>query len=298
MMARAGLALMWLVRWLPGSLLAAVGNLFGSLLYFAASERRHVCLTNLTRCLPHLDEAQRRALAKGHFRSLGRSLLERGTLWWSARETIIGRVQLVGLEHLQEARARGPVILFAPHFVGLDAGWTRLSFEVDMASVYANQKSAMMNAALHGGRMRFGKQRLFSRQEGIRPALAALKAGVPFYYLPDMDYGPRDALFVPFFGVPAATITGLSRLARLTGARVVPCVARMLSGGCYELRCYPAWDNYPSQHRDDGNDGADIEADTRRMNAFIEERVREMPEQYLWTHKRFKTRPPGEKRWY
>jgi KDO2-lipid IV(A) lauroyltransferase len=146
-----------------------------------------------------------------------------------------------------------------------------------------------MSAALYRGRMRFGAQRLFSRQEGIRVALAELKKGRPFYYLPDMDYGPRDALFVPFFGVPAATITGLARLARLAGAAVVPCVTRRLPGGRYGVRCEPAWDNYPS---------GDLEADTRRMNAWIEERVRDLPEQYLWTHKRFKTRPRGEERWY
>ena len=105
-----------------------------------------------------------------------------------------------------------------------------------------------------------------------------------------MDFGPRDAIFVPFFGVPAATITGLSRLARVAGASVVPCITRMLPGGAgYELRCYPAWDNYPSD---------DVAADTRRMNAYIEERVLEMPEQYLWAHKRFKTRPAGEMKWY
>ena len=147
-----------------------------------------------------------------------------------------------------------------------------------------------MNRVLLAGRTRFGSQRLFSRQEGVRPALAALKEGLPFYYLPDQDYGPRDAIFVPFFGVPAATITGLSRLAMLAGAAVVPCVTRMLPDGeGYELACYPAWEDFPTE---------DAAADTRRMNAFIEERVREMPEQYLWTHKRFKTRPAGEARWY
>jgi len=147
-----------------------------------------------------------------------------------------------------------------------------------------------LNRRLLKGRTRFGNQRLFSRQEGVRPALAALKEGLPFYYLPDQDYGPRDAVFVPFFGVSAATITGLSRLAKLADAQVVPCVTRMLPGGTgYELTCYPAWENFPTD---------DVLADTRRMNAFVEERVREMPEQYFWVHKRFKTRPAGEAKWY
>ena len=134
--------------------------------------------------------------------------------------------------------------------------------------------------------MRFGRVTLLSRQQGVRPALRAMQAGRPFYYLPDMDYGQRDTIFVPFFGIATATITGVSRLARLAGARVLPCVTRMLPGGeGYVVRFLPAWENYP---------GASIEADTRRMNDFVEEQVRQMPEQYLWVHKRFKTRPPGE----
>ncbi len=293
-MAWFGLALMWLLRLLPGALLAAIGSAFGMLLYALARERRTVCHINLERCFPDMSAAEREAIARGHFACFARALLDRGVLWWSSRDTVMNRITVVGMQHLRAAQAEGPVILFAPHFVGLDAGWTRLTCELDLASVYANQKSRVMSDALYDGRMRFGSQQLFSRQDGIRPALAALKTGVPFYYLPDMDYGPRDALFVPFFGVPAATITGLARLARLAGrgemaARVVPCVTRMLPGGRYELRCHPAWDNYPGQY---------IEADTRRMNDFIEQRVLEMPEQYLWTHKRFKTRPAGEAKWY
>ena len=290
MLARLALSVMWLLRLLPLPLLAALGSAFGMTLYLFAHERRQVCRINLARCLPQLSEPERLALARRHFRAVGRSLLERGILWWSSRRRIERLVQVRDIEHLTLARGDGPVILLAPHFVGLDVGFARLTCGFDLASVYANQKSAVMNRTLLDGRMRFGDQRLFSRQDGIRPALAALKEGRPLYYLPDMDFGSRDAVFVDFFGVPAATITGLARLARLSGARVVPCVTMMLPGGAgYQLRCHPAWDNFP---------GDDIEADTRRMNAFIEDCVREMPEQYFWTHKRFKTRPAGEAKWY
>ncbi len=289
MLARLALGLMWLLRLLPQAVLAALGNAFGMLLYALAHERRRVCRINLERCLPQMAAPLRRSLARRHFRAIGRSLLERGILWWSARRRIERLVQVRDFEHLASAHAAGPVILLVPHFVGLDAGFSRLSCVQDLAWVYSRQKSAVMNNALLAGRMRFGYQRSFSRQEGIRPALAALIGGLPLYYLPDMDFGGRDAVFVDFFGVPAATITGLARLARLAKARVVPCVTRMLAGGGYELRFYPAWDNFP---------GTDVRADARRMNAFIEERVREMPEQYFWTHKRFKTRPQGEPRWY
>jgi len=287
--ARLSLAAMWLLRLLPLALLAPAGEAFGLLLYAGARARRRVCVANLAHCFPDMPKAQRTALARGHFRMLARSILERGILWWSRRARIEKLIRICGREHLERERGR-PLILLAPHFVGLDAAWSRLSCEYDMATIYSNQKSALFNRVMRKGRLRFGKQLAFSRQDGVRSAALALRDGLPLYYLPDMDYGPRDAVFVPFFGVPAATITALPRLAKLAGARVLPCVVNMLPGGKgYELHCYPAWDNYPS---------TDVVADTRRMNAFIEDRVREMPEQYYWTHKRFKTRPQGEATWY
>ena len=293
MLARAGIALLWLLHFLPLGLLSRAGEAFGLMLYLLGTERRRVCRLNLERCFPECPPAEVECRVRGHFRALGRSLVEHGLLWWSTRERIIKLVRVEGREHLDAHRGK-PVILLAPHFVGLDTGFARLACEFDMASIYSRQKSAAMDAMLLHGRTRFGNQQLFSRQDGVRAAINALRDARPFYYLPDLDYGPRDAIFVPFFGVPAATITGLSRLARLSGATIIPCVTRMLPGGDgYEVRLYPAWDAFPC-----GSAPSDVEADTRRMNAFIEERVREMPEQYLWTHKRFKTRPPGEPRWY
>ncbi len=289
MLARLVLGVMWLLHFLPPPALSRVGNVFGSMLFHLAPERRRVCLINLSRCFPDMPERERASLAKAHFRAFGRSMLEHAILWWAPRERVVRLVRVIGMENIDAVKG-APLILFAPHFVGLDAGWSRLTCDLDMSGIYANQKSRVFSAVLYTGRTRFGRQRALSRQEGVRAGLAALRENLPFYYLPDMDYGARDSVFVPFFGVPAATVTGLSRLARLAGARVVPCVTRMLSGGGgYELRCYPPWENFPTD---------DPIADTRRMNAFIEERVREMPEQYLWTHKRFKTRPAGEAKWY
>ena len=289
MLARIGLALMWLLHWLPLAVLARVGEAFGMALYALGSERRRVCLANLARCFPGESAENRGAMARRHFRAVGRSILERGLLWWSGRRRITRMVRLEGFEHVESLR-KEPLILLAPHFVSLDMGLSRLACEIDFACIYARQKSRVIDRMLLRGRARFGNQRMFSRQEGIRPALKALEDRLPLYYLPDQDYGARDAVFVPFFGVNAATITGLARLARLARAKVVPCVTRMLPGGQgYVLRCYPAWEDFP---------GEDVIADTRRMNAFIEERVREMPEQYFWTHKRFKTRPAGETAWY
>ncbi len=283
-MTRIALALMWLLHWLPLPLLALLGRGLGCLIYFFGKHRRHVTRTNLRLCFPNMPEPERRALACRHFEAFGRSFLERGLLWWASAERIRRIVRIEGLEHLAAVKDK-PVILLVPHFVGLDMGWTRLTLELGMVSIYANQSNLLFNSALLQGRMRFGDSLLLSRQEGTRRAIKAMNAGRPFYYLPDMDYGQRDTIFVPFFGVPTATITGLSRLTRMAGAVVVPVVTRMEAGG-YVVAIGAPWQDYP---------GTGIEADTLRMNAFVEAEVLKIPEQYFWLHKRFKTRPPGEK---
>lgn len=289
MMTRIGLGLIWLLHWLPLSILAPLGRAAGRLLYVLAGERRRVVLTNLRLCFPELSETERVRLARNHFAVFMRSLLEHGILWWSSRERVLDMVRIEGLEHWRAVSNR-PVIMLAPHFVGLDMGGIRIGAEYRAVSVYSKQKNPAFDAVLYHGRTRFVMPDLYSRQDGIRPVAKAIKKGLPFYYLPDMDFGERDSIFVPFFGVPAATITGLARIAALTGAVVVPAVTTQLPGGSgYVLRFHPAWENFPS---------GDLAADTRRMNGFIEERVREMPEQYYWLHKRFKTRPQGEPRIY
>lgn len=289
MLTRLGLAVIWLLHFLPLRLLAPLGRGLGMLLYLFALERRRVTLTNLKLCFPQWTESERVQTARRHFRAFGRSLLEHSILWWGSKERIQRLVCVEGLAHWQAVADR-PVIWFAPHFVGLDMGGARIITEWRGISVYSRQKDPVFDRVLLRGRTRFVTPVLFSRQDGIRPVVKAMRAGLPFYYLPDMDFGSRDSIFAPFFGVPAATITGLSRIARLAGAVVVPAVTRQLPGNSgYVLTFYPAWAGFPTD---------DVEADIRRMNEFIEQRVLEMPEQYLWLHKRFKTRPPGEARFY
>jgi KDO2-lipid IV(A) lauroyltransferase len=284
-MLSLGLAVVWLLHFLPLAVLSRIGSGVGSLLYALAHSRRRVVLTNLALCFPELDAGARHALARRHFRAFARSVLERGIIWWGTKERIQSLVRIEGLEHWRGIVAK-PVILLAPHFVGLDMGGIRLGTEFKFNSFYSRQKNAAFDAFLLRGRLRFGQNRLFARQDGIRSLVRLLKQGEPFYYLPDMDLGERDSVFAPFFGVPAATITAVSRIARMTRAVVVPCVTRQLPGGeGYVVAFYPAWPDFP---------GSDPVADARRMNAFIEERVREMPEQYYWLHRRFKTRPAGE----
>lgn len=288
-MIRVAIFALWVLHFLPLALLNPIGRGLGLLFYAIGRERREVARTNMQLCFPALSEGEREHRVRQHFRAFGRSFLERGLLWWSSAARIKRLVRIEGEAHWQAFHGQ-PIILLAPHFVGLDMGGSRLSIEVQIASMYSKQKNPLADRLLLQGRCRFNAPRLFSRQDSVRSVVMAVREGTPFYYLPDMDFGARDSIFVPFFGVPAATITGVSRLARLANARVVPAVTRQLPGGQgYVLRFYPAWENFPSD---------DVAADTRRMNAFIEERVLEMPEQYYWLHKRFKTRPEGDNKFY
>jgi len=286
-MTRLALAFVWLLRLLPLKVVSTVGSAAGALLYWVIAERRRVIRVNLAKCFPQMPPQERERLARGHFRAFCRAMVEHGILWWSSRARIERLVRLEGLEHLRALDGK-PVILFAPHFVGLDATLQRLSLDFPVAMMYARQKNPVMERTLYKGRTRFGGH-MYLRTAGIEEGLRAIAALERFYYLPDLDYGRKRAIFVPFFGVPAATVTGLSYIARTSGAAVVPCVTRLLPGGGYVARFWPAWTDFP---------GASDEAGTRRMVAFIEERVLEMPEQYWWLHKRFKTRPEGEARFY
>ncbi|WP_374682924.1 lysophospholipid acyltransferase family protein [Accumulibacter sp.] len=290
-MSRLLVAVLWLLHFLPLPALACVGQTLGLLLFGLAGRRRHIVLVNLRLCFPELDNAQRRRLAREHFKVLGRSMLERSLLWWASTQRLAPLLQVKGEERIRQLLDAGrPVLMLTPHFVGLDAGGAAIAMRFDSASIYAVQSDPVFDRLLHRGRLRFGDQLLLSRQDSVRASVRAMKSGRPLYYLPDMDFGSKESIFVPFFGVQTATISGLSRLARLAGATVVPCVTRILPAGAgYAVEVGEPWADFPS---------ADIEADTRRMNAWIEAAVRTMPEQYYWVHRRFKTRPPGEPRPY
>ena len=286
---RLVLSLSWLLHWLPLPVLAWLARGLGSMLYLVGRSRRRVALKNLSLCFPDLPVQQQRRIARDHFRSFSQVVLEQGLLWWASDRRFQRLIRVQGMEHWRAVETR-PIIWLAPHFSGLDWAGLLLSVEGPIAGLYSNQKSELLNRILLKSRNRFNHAVLFSRQEGMRGVVKSLRRGISFYYLPDLDYGRRDALFVPFFGVLAATVTGLSRIAKLANAVVLPVITRQLPGGRgYEVTIYPAWENFPTD---------DVAADTRRMNAFFEACIKEMPEQYLWTHKRFKTRPEGEPSFY
>lgn len=284
-------ALLWLLHFLPLSRLVPLGQACGALLYRLGGRRRKIAEINIALCFPELSADERTTRVKAHFSWLGRSILERSVLWWGSRKRIEEMVQVTGEEKIHAALAEGKqVILLAPHFLGLDAGGVAITMRFDIVSIYSEQSNPVFNQVLLRGRSRFGNQLLLSRQDGVRATVKAMKAGRPFYYLPDLNPRRRDAVFVPFFGIQTATITGLPRLAKAAGAVVLPCVTRMLPGSNgYEVTIGDAWTDFP---------GPDPVADAARMNAWIESAIRTMPEQYYWVHRRFKTRPEGEKRYY
>ena len=274
---------------LPMRIIAAVSGPLSGIGWWLAKSRRHVALINLRLCFPQLTESERETIARAHFRAYMQAALEHGFLWNASGQRIRAYVSLHEEQEWKKFRDgehKKPVIWLCPHFIGLDAAAIRISVDTSGCSIYSEQSNPDLDQMMLKGRTRFGDSRIIARTEGVKPIIRAMKSGLPFYYLPDMDFGARDSVFSPFFGVQAATITGVSRLAKLTGAVVVPVIATQRPEGAgYDVRFYPAWEAFPS-----GND----EADARRVNAFIEDRVREATPQYLWTHKRFKTRPPNE----
>ena len=287
LLARALLALIWLLHLLPLALQAALGRGLGRVLHVFAVARRRVALRNVELCLPELGPRERRALVREHFQWLARSLLERAVLWYASPERLKRLIHVEGDVKLAE-RSERAVMWLVPHFLALDvAGAATQLFQSHAAfDVYAPQSNRVFDEALLRGRSRFGGAEFFKRQDGARPIVRAIRKGMAFFNPCDMDFGLRDAAFVPFFGQPAATLLAPSRLARSMDMIVQPVVAEILPGGQgWRVRFLPAWTDWPSD---------DPLADAARMNRFIEEQVRLNPAQYLWVHKRFKTRPPGE----
>jgi KDO2-lipid IV(A) lauroyltransferase len=284
---RALLAALWLFHWLPLSVQAACGSAFGRLGWHVVAARRKVALRNLALCFPELPARERERLAREHFRWLGRSLLERGLLWYASPARLRRLIRVEGDVQLAE-RSDKPVMWLAPHFMALDvAGASVLLFQKRKGiSIYQRQSDPVLDRALRRGRLRFGNAEIFARDDAGRALVRAIRRGDAFFNLPDMDFGTRDAAFVPFFGIEAATLLAPSRMARALDMVVQPVVAEILPGGRgYRVRYEAPWRDFPSD---------DAVADAARMNRWIESEIRRNPAQYLWVHRRFKTRPPGE----
>jgi KDO2-lipid IV(A) lauroyltransferase len=292
---RLALGLLWLLHWLPLPVLASLARGMGRLLYKLARSRRKVGLRNLELCLPDMPLAEREALLRAHFGWLTQSLLDRAVLWWASPARIKRLIHIEGDIDLAEREMQTsgrPTMWLCPHFVGLDVAGVSIVLcqKRPGASIYQAQSNPLMDKLMKRGRLRFGNAEIFPRSDSVKPLLRAIKAGHGFFNLPDMDFGRKDAAFVPFFGVPAATLLAPSRMARMLNMVVQPVIAELLPGGKgWRVRYMAPLENFPT---------ADAVADTARMNRFIEGEILKQPAQYLWVHKRFKTRPEGEPGFY
>ncbi len=284
MLTRWLLKCLALLQYLPLSWVRGMGVVLGWMLYAVVPSRRKVVWINLRLCFPQWSERQVRQCAVRTFVHFAQSWLDRGWLWHATARTTQARVRLIGAVDALDGNA--PIILFAPHFVALDAGWTGLTQQINRKfnTIYTDQANKDSDAWILRGRRRFGAPGLFGRAEGVKPIIAGLKRGEPLYLLPDMNFGPHESLWVPFYGVPAATVPSLSRFARLSRAKVVPVISRITQQG-YEVEVLEPWPNFPTD---------DVEADTLLMNQRLQGYIDVMPDQYYWVHKRFKDQPPGK----
>lgn len=270
---------------LPVGAQLRLGRALGLALAPFARERRRIARINLRLCFPELDPAARRRLLRAHFASLGAGAFEIALSWWAPARRLRGRAEIEGLEHLQAALARGRgVILLSAHFTSLEIGGRLLALHAPFHVLYREHKNPAFESVMRRARARHFEKAI--PREDMRGLLRSLKENRAVWYAPDQNYGGEHSVYVPFFGVPAATITTTSRIARISGAAVVPFFPRRLERGRgYRLTIYPALEDFP---------GEDPAADAARINRIIEAEILNAPEQYLWVHRRFKTHPDGK----
>lgn len=280
-----GLGLLWLLSRLPFRQQMQLGSLLGAMFYRLARRRRHITRRNIALCFPELDATAQEALVRNTFRSAGISLMEIGLAWWGKEQVLKPRVRIEGLEHLQQAAARGKgVLLLGAHFTSLEISGRLLALFHPCAAMYRQHENPLYEAMVKHSRERH-LQQIISRKD-MRGMVRALREGTVVWYATDQDFGRKNMVFAPFFGVQTATLVMTSKLAKLSGAPVVPFFSQRLADDSgYRLTLLPALTDFPS---------GDEVADASRINAIIETQVRKAPDQYLWLHRRFKTRPPGE----
>lgn len=279
-----GLGCIWLLARLPYRVLLGIGAAAGWLAARLMPARRRVAAVNLALCFPELPAADREQLLQASLADSGRMLVE-FALAWMGSPRAIARIPLVieGLHHLEAAREAGRgALLVGAHFSHLELCARLVSQRIPIAGMYREHEDAAFEWAIRRARLRYAEA-MFTKNE-VRQSVRHLKRGGILWYAPDQDMRGKDSVFASFFGIPASTITATHHLARLSGAAVIPFFHRRLADGGYAIRLEPALADFP---------GTDVEADTARVNGVIERMVREAPGQYLWLHKRFKTRPPG-----
>lgn len=270
-----------------------IGATLAWLILRIAKSRVRIVRLNLTLCFPEWSEKEREREVRAHFRALAQSLVDRGVLWYGTPEAIQEMVSLQGAERINTLIAEGRrVLMLAPHFVALDAAATALTMVLpSSATMYTPQSDAAVDTIVRNGRGRFNKVFLVSRKDGVRQLIRHLQIPRPVYYLPDMDFGRQGAVFVPFFGIPAATLEATAQLARKWDAVVLPIIDFWdPATGKYQVEVLDPLNDFPGE--------GSLEEATARLNQHIESWVRRCPSQYYWVHRRFKTRPLGETKYY
>ncbi len=286
-----GLGVLWLITQLPYAVLLKCGRGLGALMYWAARSRKQIAARNLQLCFPELSALERKRLLKENFASTGIAFFEMAMSWWWSTERLAPLGHIEGLEHLKQAQAEGQgVILMAVHFTTLEIGAALLGQQHTIDGMYREHKNPLFDFVQRRGRERHNVDATAIEREDVRAMIKVLRAGRAIWYAPDQDYGPKQSLFVPLFGIVAATVTATTKFARLGKARVVPFTQKRLEDGSgYRLVIHSPLEAFP---------GESEEADCLRVNQWAERAIRECPEQYLWAHRRFKTRPEGEPKLY
>ncbi|MFV3330131.1 lipid A biosynthesis lauroyl acyltransferase [Pseudomonas sp. NY15437] len=286
-----GLGVLWLVVQLPYPALLGLGRALGAVMYRVVGSRRAIAARNLELCFPELSAGERKRLLKENFASTGIAFFEMAMSWWWPRARLARLAHIEGLEHLKKAEAEGKgVILMAAHFTTLEIGAALLGQVQTIDGMYREHDNPLFDFVQRTGRERHNADATAIEREDVRAMLKVLRAGRAIWYAPDQDYGAKQSLFVPLFGIQAATVTATTKFARLGRALVLPFTqSRLADGSGYRLTIHPPLEDFP---------GESEEADCIRINQWVESEIRRQPEQYLWAHRRFKSRPEGEPKLY
>jgi KDO2-lipid IV(A) lauroyltransferase len=280
-----GIGILWvLIKLLPHPWLEKLGIALGQTMRLCMPRREHIVATNIRMCFKELTPEQQQILIHDIFSSIGIGIIETGLAWWLPNDQIDVISTIEGLDYLKQAQAtQKPIILCTGHFTTFEIAGRVLSNHLTFNAMYRQQNNEVYNFLMH--KCRSTRLKEIIPRNDVRAILAALKTHIPLWLAPDQDYGRRRSVFVPFFGINAASITSPAKLAKLTGAIILPYFSYRLPNMRYLVSFQPPLEQFPS---------GDLEKDTLRINELIETGVRRAPDQYLWLHRRFKTRPLGE----
>ncbi|THB75077.1 MAG: LpxL/LpxP family Kdo(2)-lipid IV(A) lauroyl/palmitoleoyl acyltransferase [Gammaproteobacteria bacterium] len=277
------LCLGWLITKLPFSLQISIGKALGWLLLIIAKRRRHIAQTNIDLAFKDYTREQRQNIIREHFISLGISLIEIPNCWWGSDSKLKNLAQIHGIEHLEQAQRNNEgIILLSAHFTHLEIAGRLLAMHAPFFVMYRPHENPILEQVMSNSRQK--RFSLAIKRSEVKTMLKSLKDGHTVWYAPDQNFGLKNSIFSPFFGIPAATNTATSRFARISGAKVIPFFSSRIDDK-YQLTILPPLTDFPTE---------DIQKDTDRINKLIEDHVKLAPEQYLWSHRRYKDRPDNE----